>query len=71
MHNMIIESEREELVIDDQPLDHHEPLVQHNHVPTEFRAFLAMTQVIRDAMVHTQLQNVLVEHLWERRGNVA
>ena len=44
---------------------------QLDEVPAEFAAFLAMHQEIRDAQVHTQLQNDLVEHLWTLKGNTA
>jgi hypothetical protein len=41
MHNMIIESEREELVENDRPFDHMGPLAELDEVPVEFSAFLA------------------------------
>jgi hypothetical protein len=71
MHNMIIESERESPVVDEQPFDHQGPLAQLDQVPAEFAVFLAMHQEIRDAQVHTKLQNDLVEHLWALKGNAA
>jgi hypothetical protein len=39
MHNMIIESERDITVVNDQPLDHQGPLAQLAQVPTKFAAF--------------------------------
>jgi hypothetical protein len=65
MHNMIIESECDELVHDDQPSNYQEPLVEVKHVPQEFSAFLHMHNEIRDAGVHAQLQADLAAHLWE------
>jgi hypothetical protein len=52
MHNMIIESEREEPVEDDQPYDHKDPLSQHDQVLVNFFAFLAMHQEIRSRDKH-------------------
>jgi hypothetical protein len=40
-------------------------------VPAAFVAFLAMHQEIRDANIHSQLQDDLVEHLWMLKGNTA
>jgi hypothetical protein len=46
MNNIIIESERLESVVDDQPFDHHGPLAQLDQVSAEFATFLAMHQEI-------------------------
>ena len=68
-HNMIIESEREERVVDDKPFDHRRPLAEFDQVQAEFFAFLARHQESRDTHVHTQVHNDLVEQVWERRRN--
>jgi hypothetical protein len=68
MHNMIIESEREDPVHDDQPFDYQGPLAKVEHMPQEFAAFLQMHTDIRDACVYAQLQADLAAHLWARRG---
>jgi hypothetical protein len=68
---VIIESGQEEPVVDDWPFDHQGTLAQLDQVLNEFAAFLTMHQEIRDAHVHIQLLNGLVENLWERRGNAA
>ena len=72
MHNMIIESERRDPVNDPHSYDHQDPLTAIDHqVPTEFADFLAMHMKIRDEIVHHQLQNDIVEHLWVRKGLAA
>jgi hypothetical protein len=60
---MIIESEKNEPVQGDDPFDHQGPDSQHDQVPGVFSTFLAIYQQIRDDVVHTQLQNDLVDHL--------
>jgi hypothetical protein len=69
MHNIIIESEREEPVKDDQPYDHEGPLAELDQVPVKFSAFLAMHQKIRNRDEDNHLQENLVEHLWTLREN--
>ena len=39
-------------------------------VPKSWTAYLAMRQEIRDLVVHQQLQQDLVEHLWRRKCEV-
>jgi hypothetical protein len=68
MHIIIIESEREEPVEDDQPFDHEGPLAQLDQVLAEFAASLAMHQEICNKDEH-RLQEDLVEHLWDLKGN--
>ncbi|KAK1644400.1 hypothetical protein QYE76_062205 [Lolium multiflorum] len=46
MHNMIIESERDEPMHDDQPFDYEGPLAEVEHVPQQFATFLHMHQEI-------------------------
>ena len=70
LHNMIIESERNDPVADTEPYYRQGPLADVDHqVPATWAAFLTMRQEIRDPVVHTQLQNDLVKHLWRRKGN--
>ena len=69
LHNMIIESERDEPVADTEYY-RQGPLADVDHqVPATWANFMTMRQEIRDSTVHTQLQNDLVEHLWRRKGN--
>lgn len=70
LHNMIIESEQEELVFGTEPYYRQGPLVQVDHqLPEIWSAFLNMRQEIRDPQVHQQEQNDLMEHLWRLKGN--
>jgi hypothetical protein len=68
MHNMIIESECDKPVLDDQLFDYQGPLAQVEHVPLECVVFLHMHNEIRDADVNAQLKTDLAAHLWARRG---
>ena len=70
MHNMIIEDERDAPVHDNHPFDFQGPLAELNEVPAEFAAFIAMHQEIRDATIHGELRQDLVEHLWSLKGNL-
>jgi hypothetical protein len=63
LHNLIIESERDEPMHDNQPFDYQEPFAEVEHVLQEFGAFLHMHHGIRDADVHAQLQTDLATHL--------
>ena len=56
MHNMIIKSERANPVRDDQPFEHQGPLahIDHEQVPANFSAFLAMQNEIVDEEMHFQ-----------------
>jgi hypothetical protein len=65
---MIIESERDEPVHDDQQFDYQVPLAEVEHVPQQFTIFIHMHQEIRDAGVHAQLQRIWLRILWARRG---
>jgi hypothetical protein len=64
---MIIESERDEPVQDDQSFDHQGLLAEIEDVPQEFTDFLHMHNEIRDADIYAQLKADLVAHLWARR----
>ena len=70
LHNMIIESEQEESVLDTESYYRQVPLAQVDHqLPAIWVAFLNMRQEIRDPQMHQQLQYDLVEHLWRLKGN--
>ena len=66
LHNMIIESERNNPVFDMEPYERQGPLANVDHqVPAAaFAAFLGRREQIRDNNTHFQLQDDLVEHLW-------
>jgi hypothetical protein len=60
MHTMILESEREAPVEDDQPLDFMGPLSTLDEVSVDFFVFLAMHQEIHNRDEHNRLQEDLV-----------
>ena len=72
LHNMIIESEREEPVDEserEEPYFKQGPLAAVDHqVPASWVAFLTLRQEIRDPHIHQQLQKDLLEHLWRLKG---
>jgi hypothetical protein len=69
LHNMIIESEWEIPVFDTQPYHRQGPLADVDHqVPAAFATFLAKRQELRDSNTHQQLQNDLIEHLWNLKA---
>ena len=69
LHNMIIDSEKDDPVTDTEPYFRMGPLaVVDQQMPTEWAAFLNMRSAIRDAQTHQRLQADLVEHLWRRKG---
>ena len=73
LHNMIIDNERDDPVPDSEtriPYYRQGPLADVYHqVPASWAAFLATRQEIRDTTAHQDLQNDLVQHLWERKDN--
>jgi hypothetical protein len=72
MHNMIIDGEREDLVLYTEPYHCQGSLAIIDHqVLATFAAFLAMRQEIQDANTHSELQDDLVNHLWMLKGNTA
>ena len=72
MHNMIIENELDNPVVDDQPFEGQEPLAQlDGQVLAQFAQFLATHIEILDSVVHETLQADLIEHLWMLKGNAA
>jgi hypothetical protein len=58
MHNMIIESEHDETMHDDQPFDYQGPIGEVEHVPQEFGAFLHMHEEIQDADVNANFRRI-------------
>lgn len=67
---MIVEDERE-LHISDESYDFDEsvPLASTSRTRTRnFMDFIHVHQQIRDKQTHIQLQNDIVEHLWEIHG---
>ena len=78
IHNIIIEDQREDLVND---VDEHANRIYYNrgdlvdeighNVAANQSDFIAMHMEIRDEDAHNQLQNDLVEHLWERKRMAA
>jgi hypothetical protein len=69
MHNIIIKSECDAPVEDDQPLDFMDPLATLDEVPVGFSTFLTIRQEICNRDEHNHLQEDLVEHLWNWREN--
>jgi hypothetical protein len=68
MHNMIVEDEQENAA-QLGGWDFQGPLVQPEHVPQEFEAYLQAHCDLRDQQVHQQLQADLVEHVYEFGAN--
>jgi hypothetical protein len=72
MYNMIVEDERDE---DDEAdeVRHYDDVgeeVRPSRAPTrELQEFLQVHQTIKDMGIHSQLQEDLMEHLWQRHGN--
>ncbi|KAM3364359.1 hypothetical protein ACQJBY_014602 [Aegilops geniculata] len=69
MHNMIVEDERDESIFDqgfDYQGENIEPLHQD---PATFEQFAQFHREMRDWHTHVNLQNDLVEHVWEHVGN--
>ncbi|XP_073363501.1 uncharacterized protein [Aegilops tauschii subsp. strangulata] len=69
MHNMIVEDERDESIFDqgfDYQGENIEPLHQD---PATFEQFVQFHREMRDWHSHLNLQNDLVEHVWDHIGN--
>ncbi|XP_073355063.1 uncharacterized protein [Aegilops tauschii subsp. strangulata] len=69
MHNMIVEDERDESIFDqgfDYQGENIEPLHQD---PATFEQFVQFHREMRDWHTHLNLQNDLVEHVWDHIGN--
>ncbi|KAL6552360.1 hypothetical protein OROHE_007724 [Orobanche hederae] len=68
LHNMIVEDERE-LNISDFNYDTDTPTISMNIGRTrDIEEFIQIHRQIRDKQAHIQLQNDLVEHLWQCHG---
>ena len=80
LHKMIIESERKNPMHEKEknvPYFRQGPLVGEDPeererlpIPKLWTAYLTKRQEIRDTVVHQQLQQDLVEHMWRRKGEV-
>ena len=70
MHNMIIEDERDLHNMDyDYETYDETPVIQISREQTNtLKEFMQFHHRIRDKSAHLQLQNDLVEHLWEKYG---
>ena len=68
MHNMIIEDERPE-DIGFQDFQYRGTNVVPQRVPATFAQFTQFHAEMRDYQTHIQLQDDLVEHMWEHIGN--
>ncbi|XP_020195431.1 uncharacterized protein [Aegilops tauschii subsp. strangulata] len=69
MHNMIVKDERDESIFDqgfDYQGENVEPLHQE---PATFEQFVQFHRELRDWHTHLDLQNDLVEHVWDHIGN--
>lgn len=68
LHNMIVEDERGlDLPLSYKPHSSPPPSSRQN---VSFGEFVAKFFEIRDADTHDQLQSDLIEHLWQRRGDM-
>jgi hypothetical protein len=68
MHNMIVEDEFDEE--DDVNYDYMGEKVIVSHDAPELKAFIANYRKIKDNETHTQLQEDLIEHLWQNYSNL-
>jgi len=72
LHNMIIEDEREvqglENIYDGAPRD--VSISRDRLIDFDFESFVARYREVRNEGVHYQLRNDLVEHLWQRYGQI-
>ena len=70
LHNMIIEDERE-IHMEEEHFDTDAEIptvIPTRNYPRNLREFIQVHQQIRDKQTHIQLQNDLVEHLWQIHG---
>jgi hypothetical protein len=72
MHNMIVEDGRDEDEANEViHYDNVGEVVRPSRAPThELQEFLQVHRAIKDRGIHSQLQEDLMEHLWQRRGNI-
>ena len=69
MHNMIVEDERDESIFD-QGFDYQDENIEPLHQdPTTFEQFAQFHREMRDWHTNLNLQNDLVEHVWDHIGN--
>ena len=69
MHNMIVEDERDDNIFD-QGFDYQGENVEPLHLePTMFDQFVQFHRELHDWHTHLDLQNDLVEHVWDHIGN--
>jgi hypothetical protein len=68
MHNMIVEDERDEHNDFNYDTMGENVKISHESTP-ELDEFIANYQTIKDRSTHTQLQDDLVEHLWQHYGD--
>ncbi|XP_040254733.1 uncharacterized protein [Aegilops tauschii subsp. strangulata] len=69
MHNMIVEDERDDRIFDqgfDYQGENVEPLHQE---PAMFEQFVQFHHELRDWYIHLDLQNDMVEHMWDHIDN--
>lgn len=67
LHNMIIESQRDDLV--DSDFDNVKLNMGYNNSGINFQAFLNQYHKVHDIGQHRQLQDDLIEHLWRVKGD--
>ena len=71
-HNMIIENERDEVEVVDldyEQIDEISCTPMSREPTNEFSKFIQVHKRIMDKEVHSQLQQDLVDHLWQLRGD--
>ena len=73
LHNMIIEDERDEVEavdFDYEQIDEISCTPMSREPTNEFLKFIQVHKRIMDKEVHSQLQQDLVDHLWQLRGEL-
>ena len=65
MHNMIVEDEGEDIAHDLQFINMGDPIEVSHRSATPLSQYIASQQAMIDRYVHSQLQNDLIEHIWE------
>ena len=69
MHNMVVGNERDGSIYD-QGFDFQGENVEPEHPhPATFQQFVQFHHEMRDRDTHKQLQDDLIEYMWERIGN--
>ena len=70
---MIIENEQDENEVVDfnyEQLDETPQIQVSREQTNEFTTFIQSYQRIRDEEIYSQLQSDIIEHLWQRKGNL-